>query len=313
MKSLSKIATTSAFIGFGLWPAFWTMSSTDSRETELIHRVAFFGLLFVAPLAFSLIPRGTQRGNSLFLYKLIVVVQPFAAVLAIISFFKSGYVAAALALPWFLLTLAIASFGLIRFMSRGLYPLPESSIDAGLVYLPVSSGWLIIYRLGIQPFDYGETIILLTVIHFLFAAYGSLIIAGMNGRKLAETKYPRRLYATSVVGIIAAMPLIAAGITFSPWLGFIGTLVISVALVLLAVLTVGWVIPTLTALARKILLMIAAASSCSAMVLACLYAYSLATHTLIIDIPTMAMRHGLLNAFGFVTCSLLAWTSYDFE
>jgi len=43
-------------------------------------------------------------------------------------------------------------------------------------------------------------------------------------------------------------------------------------------------------------------------VLACLYAYSLATHTLIITIPGMAMTHGLLNAFGFVTCSLLVWT-----
>jgi hypothetical protein len=43
------------------------------------------------------------------------------------------------------------------------------------------------------------------------------------------------------------------------------------------------------------------------MVLASLYAYSLATKTLIIDIPTMALTHGLLNAFGFVTCSLLAW------
>jgi hypothetical protein len=44
------------------------------------------------------------------------------------------------------------------------------------------------------------------------------------------------------------------------------------------------------------------------MVLACLYAYSLATHTLIITIPGMAMTHGLLNAFGFVTCSLFAWS-----
>jgi hypothetical protein len=29
---------------------------------------------------------------------------------------------------------------------------------------------------------------------------------------------------------------------------------------------------------------------------------------LILRIPTMAMTHGLLNAFGFATCSLLAWT-----
>ena len=44
------------------------------------------------------------------------------------------------------------------------------------------------------------------------------------------------------------------------------------------------------------------------MVFACLYAYSVATHTLILTIPAMAMTDGLLNAFGFVTCSLFAWS-----
>jgi hypothetical protein len=44
------------------------------------------------------------------------------------------------------------------------------------------------------------------------------------------------------------------------------------------------------------------------MVLACLYAYSLVAHVLILRIPTMALTHGLLNAFGFVTCSLIAWS-----
>jgi hypothetical protein len=58
----------------------------------------------------------------------------------------------------------------------------------------------------------------------------------------------------------------------------------------------------------RALLVIGAISSCAAMVLACLYAYSLATKTLIITIPGMALTHGLLNAFGFVTCSLVAWS-----
>jgi hypothetical protein len=44
------------------------------------------------------------------------------------------------------------------------------------------------------------------------------------------------------------------------------------------------------------------------MVLACLYAYSIVAKTLILRIPTMAMTHGLLNAFGFTACSLLAWS-----
>ncbi len=104
------------------------------------------------------------------------------------------------------------------------------------------------------------------------------------------------------------MPLVAAGITFSPWIGFAGALLLTLGLVLLAVLTIGWVRPSINSSLGRALLVFGAISSCAAMVLACLYAYSLATPTLIITIPGMAMTHGLLNAFGFVTCSLLVWS-----
>ena len=83
---------------------------------------------------------------------------------------------------------------------------------------------------------------------------------------------------------------------------------LGVGLALLAVLTIGWVGPAISLAKWRALLLIGALSSCAAMVLACLYAYSLATKTLIITIPGMALTHGLLNAFGFVTCSLIAWS-----
>ena len=104
------------------------------------------------------------------------------------------------------------------------------------------------------------------------------------------------------------MPLVAAGITFSPLVGLAGTLLISAGLVVLAVLTVARVLPAVASMSSRLLFLVAALSSCTAMVLACLYAYSLTAHILILRIPTMAMTHGLLNAFGFTTCSLLAWT-----
>ena len=217
-------------------------------------------------------------------------------------------------------------------------------MDAGLLYLPVAGVWLVIYRYGVQPFDYGETIILLTVVHFHFAGFAAPIIAGMTGRLLATTNphaavplpaslpnphaavpplasvsdrtatlasvsNPRsKTYSAMVVSIVAAMPPIAAGITFSPWLGLIGTLLLSAALVTLAIFTVRNVLPAITSLRARLLLFFAAVSSCAAMILACLYAYSIVAHTLILRIPTMAMTHGLLNAFGFTACSLLAWS-----
>lgn len=305
MKSLPKFARISAATGVVVWLLLLAAITSDSRETEVIHKIVFFGMLVIVPLSLSLVP---VQGSTL--YRLAVLVQPVAAVLAIASFFlETGMPAASLSASWLILSLLTALLALKRFRSRGLYPLEESSIDAGLVYLLVAGGWLVIYRRGIQPFDYGETIILLTVVHFHFAGFAAPILAGLSGRVLATRKHPQWMFRVAVFAIVAAMPLVAAGITFSPWVGFIGTLLLSIGLVLLAVLTLGWVIPAIAPLGSRLLLVIGALSNFVAMVLACLYAYSLATKILIIDIPTMALTHGVLNAFGFVACSLLAWAS----
>lgn len=294
-------------MGVVVWVLLLPGITSDSPETELIHKVVLFAVLFVVPLGLSLI----EPDGGVSLYRLTMFVQPIAALFTVASlFFPPGPLAAVLASVWFIFTMLVALLGVMRFASRGLYPLHESSIDAGLLYLTVAGGWLVIYRFGVQPFGYGETIILLTVVHFHFAGFASPIIAGLNGRALALRKHPQKIFAVSMFAIVAAMPLVAAGITFSPWIGFAGTLLLSAGLWLLALLTVGWVMPAIQSSGKRLLLLIGALSSCSAMVLACLYAYSLATKTLIVNIPTMAMTHGLLNAFGFVTCSLLAWTTF---
>jgi hypothetical protein len=116
------------------------------------------------------------------------------------------------------------------------------------------------------------------------------------------------MFPLIVVALIAAMPLVAAGITFSPWLGLAGALLLSTGLVLLAVLTISGVLPVIASPGARVMLLLGALSSCVAMVLACLYSYSLVAHVLILRIPTMAVTHGLLNAFGFAACSLVAWS-----
>jgi len=295
-----------AAIGFIVWLILLFTTTADSASTELIHKIVFFAVLVIVPLGLSLV---APRDGSL-LHKLAILMQPIAAVLTVASFFlDKGLPAAALSSAWLILTGVVALYGVTRLISRGsLFPVAELSIDAGLMYLPVAGVWLVVYRLGIQPLGYGETIILLTVVHFHFAGFAAPIIAGMNGRVLASRDYPEKLFAFSVFAIVAAMPLVAAGITFTPLLGLFGTLLLSVGLVLLAVLTIGWVRPAISYPGKQILLILGAISSCSAMVLAILYAFSLATNTLILTIPTMAMTHGILNAFGFVACSLFVWS-----
>lgn len=313
-RQLVVFAQRSAAVGLLVSIVLLLTTTSDSHETELIHKIVFYAFLVIVPLALSLVPAGDLRG-SLKLLRLILLVQPVAAIITIVSFFvEKGLLSAGLSIAWFILTALIAMFGLTRLLARRFYPLEELSIDAGLLYLPVAGLWLVVYRLGVQPFDYGETIILLTVVHFHFAGFAAPIIAGMVGRMLVgrtlatRQSQPSKIFPVIVVALVAAMPLIAAGITFSPLLGLIGTLLLTTGLVLLAVLTLARAWPAIASTSARILLVIAALSSCAAMVLACLYAYSIVTYTLIIRIPTMAMTHGLLNAFGFVTCSLIAWS-----
>lgn len=307
-QRLRDFAKRSAAVGVVVW-LLMLVATSDSRETELVHRVVFFALLVIVPLGLSLIATADQT-SGFGLVRAAVMLQPLAALITIASFFfDKGFLSASLSVAWLLLCGLIALFGLTRLLSRGLYPLHETSIDAGLLYLPVAGAWLVVYRLGVQPFDYGEMIILLTVVHFHFAGFAAPIIAGMVGRKLArEGREPGQVFTLIVLALVGAMPLVAAGITFSPWLGLLGTLLLATGLMLLAVLTIFKVLPVIPTLGARMLLSIAALSSCGAMVLACLYSYSLVAHVLILRIPTMAMTHGLLNAFGFAACSLLAWS-----
>jgi hypothetical protein len=304
ITSSSTLARRSAIAGLVVWFVLLFIPTADTTHIELIHRVVLFAVLVIVPLAFSLVAADDRS----WLCKAVVLVQPIAAALTVVSFFVAfGIASAALACAWLILTGLVALVGLLRLLSRGFSPLAELSIDAGLLYLPVAGLWLVIYRSGVQPFGYGETIILLTAVHFHFAGFAAPIIAGMSGRVLATRAYPRTLFGLSVFAIVAAMPLVAAGITFHALLGLIGTILLSVGLLLLAVLTIGSVRPLIDSATARLLLVIGALSSCVAMVLASLYSYSLVAHTVILDIPRMAMTHGLLNAFGFVACSLLAW------
>lgn len=308
-ERLRAFATRSAAVGAIAWLLLVLTVTTDSHETELIHKIVFFAVLVLVPLGLSLVAGDRQEG-SIGLFRVAVMIQPLAAIATIASFFlEKGFTSAALSAAWLIFASLVALFGLTRLLKRGLYPLEESSIDAGLLYLPVACGWLVIYRYGIQPFDYGETIILLTVVHFHFAGFAAPLIAGMAGRLLARrNSHPGKLFSFVVFALIAAMPLIAAGITFSPWLGLLGTLLLATGLLMLAVITIGKVLPQVESSVPRLLLLVGSLSSCVAMVLACLYSYSIVTHTLILRIPTMAMSHGLLNAFGFAACSLFAWS-----
>jgi hypothetical protein len=155
---------------------------------------------------------------------------------------------------------------------------------------------------------FGDTIVLLTAVHFHFAGFVAPVLAGLTGRRLGFSSAISKLFVLTVIGIVGGTPLVAAGITFSPSLALIGALVISSGLFLLALLVLGSVLRSVNSLLAQTLLVISSLSSICAMGLACMYAYSLVTGRAIIDIPQMALSHGILNSVGFALCGFLAWS-----
>lgn len=303
------MARASAIIGALAWIIVVCFRTSTSAETNLINGILLLGILVIVPLGVSLVATPDRKGCHSLSYKLALLGQPIGALAAIASFYyEPGLAAAMLASVWFVATGLIAGFGLWRFLLRGFRQVEELSIDMGLVFLPVGGVWLMLSRLALQPLGFGDTIVLLTAVHFHFAGFAAPILAGLAGRVIDPSGFARRLFGVAVVCIITGTPVVAAGITASPLMAFIGAIVISSGLVLLTMLVLGWVLSSVRSLPAQALLVVSSISSVSAMLLASVYAYSIVAKRLIVDIPRMAIIHGMANAFGFGLCGLIAWS-----
>jgi YndJ-like protein len=305
-----RFPQASAVAGALCWLALLIIPSNEPFDLRIIKGIFLLGALVIVPLGLSLVATPDRRNRHSLVYRLALVAQPLGAAMVICSyFFEQGLLAALLASVWLIVTALIALFGLVRFLPRGATRAEEVAIDAGLMYLVVGGFWFVFSRYGLQPAGFGDTIVLLTAIHFHYAGFAAPILLGMAGRMLVDKdSSARRLLWLSCVTVITGTPLVAAGITFSPMLALAGACAIAVGLWLLASLVVWRVLYSLPSHAgARIMLLVSSASSCAAMALACLYAYSIVAGRLILSIPQMAMFHGVANALGFSLCGLIAW------
>jgi len=300
MPPTSRLARFSAMAGAVVWVVALFYRTGDSVETDLIQKVFLLAALVVVPLGISLI----ESKEEWITLRIAALLQPFTALLCLISLvLPQGIPAGILASAWLVTVSFIALAGLLRVVFSKQPLSLELAVSAGMMYLPVGGAWFVASRLGFQPLGFGDTIVLLTAVHFHFAGFAAPILVGLAGRQLAGS----RALAVAAIAIVFGTPLVAAGITLSTKLALGGTLNVAFGLLLLGCVVLFRVVPKLQARLAQVLLVLASLSSCFAMVLAVLYSYSIVTKTVILDIPQMAMTHGLLNSFGFSLCGLLGW------
>lgn len=308
-----RITDLSATVGGAVWLAFVAGTLVGPVPLTVVELFVALALLTLVPLGLGLAATPRRSGGVPFPYRLAVVGQLPAALVAVVAlaFPVCLLGAVALLVPWLGLTGTIAAFGLWRLGSRGLGPVPELAIDAALLYVPVGAVALLLHVAGIS-LRFRPIIILLTGVHYHYAGFVLPLVTGVAGRILAEpdgtfaSDHSGRVAAATTLVIVVNLALIAIGITFSPLVEVVAAALFAVAVAGFAILILWQVVPTVSHV-QGALLTVASLAIIVTMALACAYGYSaFPTTPEVISIGGMIRWHGSLNAFGFALPALLA-------
>lgn len=306
-----RLAEQIALVGGIIWIVLFFLPINEATGVAYIERYFLLAPLVIVPLGLSLIEPQELHGLHTWPYRMALLAQPIGALCCVIAFFfPQGIIAAAFASVWLLVTALIAFSGVSRFLLRGAMRVEEVCLSFALMFISVGGVWLVMSRLGLHPLGFGDQIVLLTAVHFHYTGFGATLLAALTGRALRRNKDGEMSASFYVVVacLILGTPIVAAGITLSSGLiGFIGAMIVSLGLWLLAGIVMAKIIGAVKNWTARILFFISCAASSLSMVLACMYAYSIVSKKLLITIPRMAELHGTANAIGFVLCGLFAW------
>lgn len=293
--------------------ACWGIVGTSPR-IDLPQWLLTLAPLVLVPLAVALLPeprgsveRRLDRGVRLLQF-------PAALSFAAAFLVELPNVAVGLAGPWVIYTAIAVVAGLIRIVRRDLSWADRlSGVGQGLMIVGSVSTCLAL--LGIRPFGFPLGIILLTGVHFHYAAFLLPVITAAVVR--GQRSFGGRRLATGLqIGLLAAIPAIAIGILFLPLLEWTGVLVLAACCIGVASLQLAAAVrnhspwsslPCFRRVAGRVLLGTSSLSLIAAMGLAVAYAWGEYRGLPTIGIAAMIRTHGLLNAIGFCGGGLLGW------
>jgi hypothetical protein len=307
MRPATRVRRDHRSLAFGsaVWLVVAGTWAADVIDLTLVRLLLALALLVVAPLALDLIAWRDPRAEGIRLAaRSLMVPGGVAALVALLL--PTGLAGGVFALAWFGVCAAVGLSGLLELSSDRRPGLITLVRVAACAYLGFGAGWLVLSRLDIRPLDFSDAIVELTAVHFHFTGFGAVLIAA-TAAAYARRRTELRFAMAASLGIVASMPVIAIGITFTQSLQTIGSNLLGLAMVsLVAANALLLQRGDLTA-AQKPLLAISSLSILAGMALAIQWALGLQFGTPSPSIDQMAKTHGVLNSLGFVLCGLLVW------
>jgi hypothetical protein len=294
---------SAAALGAGLWTAALLAVRPVLLGNAWPRLLLLLAALVLLPLGLDLV----SDGEDSLPWRVVKVFQmPAALLLGVALFLPQGSVAAGLAFPWLLLTGAVALLGAWRLRRRD--ALSDICLNAASIYLAVGGAWAMADRLGLRPLAFDSAIVLLTAVHFHYAGFVLPLVTG-----LAIRQAKRGPVALAGVGVVAGVPLVAAGITMAQltfeslvecWAAWL----LAMAATATAALHIRLALqPAWPRLVRG-LWTLSALSLVAGMTLAALYGSRSFLPWYGLDVPWMRALHGTANALGFALAGLVAWT-----
>lgn len=313
--NLAKWNHVSAVLGAAVWmlvalgrlPGWVTLS-----DLKLLLLLA---LCVITPLAVPLVPFLDTHRPLWAVSRLVILLQPFAALITGLSLLlDTGPLAAALACVWLAFTALVALLGITLFMQKGSMPLAGVCLAVAVIYLPIGGTWLVLASLGTRPLGFSPPIVLLTAVHFHFITLAALIVTGLTGYAItgSQSRGGWRIWRVAAVSMLANPLLVAAGITLTQvtglhWLESAAAVLLAASLMVIALLGLRFVVPATPRPLARGLLAVSSAAVLITMLFAIGYALGTATGAWAITISQMIAVHGWLNAVGFGFCGLLGW------
>jgi hypothetical protein len=310
-SGLERWLSIDASIGAALWLVLLALRIQLASGVELIERMFLLAVLVVVPLGLRLsaFPRANGRHSPWF--RLACWFHPVAAIAAVSALvLEPGFASGGAAAVWFLFTIALADWGVARFLARRTFELEEVCVEVALLYVVIGGVWFVVSRSALKNTGYTPEIVAMTAVHFHFAGFAAPIVAGLAGRWLPDRGSARMLWRVGALGVAAGPILVAIGISVSPHIEVVSAFVLAIALTLLSATVAMNAAPKLDALPATLVWM-CAISLVVTMALACSYALGRFVGTNWISIEWMARTHGIANAFGFALPGLLALTIAD--